>query len=129
MPATIHQEIVISASAQRIYDALLTSDQFSAFTGGRKAQIDRTPGGAFSCFDGMIAGRIVELIEGRRIVQAWRVGNWPDGIYSVARFELEPQGSGTRITFDQAGYPAEAREHLEAGWHKMYWEPLRAYLT
>jgi len=29
---------------------------------------------------------------------------------------------------DNAGFPADAAEHLEPGWHKMYWEPLKAYL-
>jgi hypothetical protein len=33
-----------------------------------------------------------------------------------------------RIVFDQAGFPEEARPHLEGGWAKMYWEPPARYL-
>jgi hypothetical protein len=40
-----------------------------------------------------------------------------------------PQGEATRLVFDQAGHPAEHQAHLEDGWQKMYWEPLRKYLS
>lgn len=42
----LHQEIEIQASSQRIYDALLDSKQFAAFT-GLPAEIDAKAGGAF----------------------------------------------------------------------------------
>ena len=129
MSASIHQVIQFTASAKRIYQALLDAKQFSQFTGGAPAQIDPAAGGAFSCFGGMIIGRNVELKPDARIVQAWRAGNWPEGVYSVVRFELTGEGAATTLTFDQSGFPEEQREHLDAGWHKMYWEPLKAYLA
>jgi hypothetical protein len=54
---------------------------------------------------------------------------WPDGIYSIARFELVAQGSGTRIIFDHTGFPPELAEHLASGWTENYWTPLRKYLS
>lgn len=126
---TIHQEITLAASPERVYAALTDAKQFSAWTGGAPAEIAREAGGAFSCFGGMIVGRQVELVPGRRIVQAWRAGNWPEGTYSIARFELSPDGDGTRLSFDQAGHPSAQQPHLEAGWIKMYWEPLNKYLA
>jgi activator of HSP90 ATPase len=128
MPNAIEQEVVLPASPKRVYDTLLDSRQFSEFTGA-PAEIGRDPGGAFSCFGGMITGRSIELISGQRIVQAWRVGNWPEGIYSIVKFELAAEGQGTRLNLRHTGYPEEGREHLESGWHKMYWEPLRKYLS
>jgi activator of HSP90 ATPase len=134
MSGPIHQEIVFKASAERIYDALLDSRQFSAFTGGAPAEISRDAGGAFSCFGGVITGRNVELWPNSRIVQAWRVGNWPDGVYSIVKFELQEQGSETRLVMDHAGFPEEMRAHLngehpDGGWHRQYWEPLKKYLA
>jgi activator of HSP90 ATPase len=132
MSGPIHQEIIFKASPGRVYDALLDSKAFSAFT-GRAAEIDRNPGGAFSCFGGVITGRNVELVPDQRIVQAWRVGNWPEGVYSIVKFELQAQGSETRLVMDHAGFPAELRAHLageqaDGGWHRQYWEPLKKYL-
>jgi uncharacterized protein YndB with AHSA1/START domain len=129
MSASIHQEVVIKASPQHIYETLTNSKQFSEFTGGAVADISPQPGGAFSCFGGMISGCNVELVPNRRIVQAWRAGNWPEGVYSIVRFELEPDGAETKIIFDQSGFPDESRTHLESGWYKMYWDPIRSYLA
>ena len=128
MSASIEQEVVIPASPRRVYEALTDAKTFSAFTGGKPAEIEGKAGGVFSCFGGMILGRNVELVPERRVVQAWRVANWPDGVFSIVRFELVPAGAGTKLSFFQAGFPDDARGHLEAGWHKMYWEPLRTYL-
>ena len=42
---------------------------------------------------------------------------------------LDSSGAGTRLTFEQSGFPDGQREHLDGGWSKMYWEPLRKYLS
>jgi activator of HSP90 ATPase len=101
--------------------SLLDARQFSAFSGGRAAEIDRTVGGAFSLFTGHIVGRNLELVSNRRIVQAWRAVAWPEGVYSIARFELQRRGSGTRVVFDHTGLPPALAEHLEGGWQENYW--------
>ena len=72
MAMTLHQEVRIPASPSRVYQALTDATTFSAFTGGATADIEATPGGAFSCFGGMIVGRNVELVPDRLVVQAWR---------------------------------------------------------
>ncbi len=123
----IHQEVDVKASPQRVYEALLESAQFSAFT-ARTAEIDRAVGGAFSLFNGHIIGRNVELVPNKRIVQAWRVVTWPEGLYSIARFELQPQGAGTHLVFDHTGFPDGERDHLAAGWEENYWTLLKKYL-
>ncbi len=128
MSKPIHQEIDFNASPKRIYEALMNDKEHGEFTGG-PARISRDVGGAFSCHGGMVVGRHVELIPNERIVQAWRIGDWDDGVYSIVRFELKEQGSETRLILDHAGFPEGAGEHLEGGWHKMYWEPLRDHLA
>ncbi len=127
MTHPIHQEITFDASPDRVYSALTDGRQFAAFSGA-PADNHGDAGGAFSGFGGHIVGRNVELEPGRRVVQAWRAASWSPGVYSIARFELNPAGSGTRLVFDQAGFPEGEGVHLEQGWHKMYWEPLRKYL-
>ncbi|SRR6266404_6814793 len=123
---TIHQEVDFNASPQRVYEALLDSKQFSAFS-GRAAEINREAGGEFSLFNGHIIGRNLELIPNTRIVQAWRVVDWPQGVYSIARFELTASGSGTHLVFDHKGFPEELRDHLAEGWEANYWSLLKKY--
>jgi activator of HSP90 ATPase len=88
------------------------------------APVPPAPGGEFALFGGMIHGRNIECVPGALLVQAWRAKNWEDGIYSVVRFALTPEGDTTRIVLDHAGYPDGTGEHLDAGWHPNYWEPL-----
>ena len=122
----IHQEITIKSSPAKIYSALTTSKEFSEVTGA-PADIVADEGGAFSCFGGQITGRNVELNANKMIVQAWRVGGWPKGVYSIVRFTLDKAGDETKVILDHSGFPDDAAEHLDGGWHKMYWEPLKAY--
>jgi activator of HSP90 ATPase len=129
MTKAIHQEEDFSAKPQRIYDALLDARQFSTLTGFPGAEIHPEVGAAFSLFGGHVVGRNLKLSPNRLIVQAWRAADWVDGIYSIARFELIGQNSGTRIRFDHTGFPSERAEHLEKGWREHYWTTLRKYLA
>ena len=123
---TIHQEIDFNVSPQPLYEALLDAKQFTAFS-GRPTEINREVGGAFSLFGGHIIGRNVELLPNQRIIQAWRVVTWPEGVYSIAKFELKPHGSGTRLVFDHTGFPEGLHDHLAEGWESNYWMLLKKY--
>jgi activator of HSP90 ATPase len=131
---TIHQETNFNVSAQRVYETLLSSKKFSDcikksfpdFT-AMSANIDSTVGGAFSLFGGHIIGRILEMVPNQRIVEAWRVVDWPAGVYSIAKFEFKPLGSGTQLIFDHVGFPEGLKEHLSVGWQQHYWDALTKY--
>jgi uncharacterized protein YndB with AHSA1/START domain len=129
MSDPIHQEIVFDASPERVYQVLTDAKQFSQMSGGAPTEITAEAGGSFSAFGGMISGRNLELVPNQRVVQAWRAGNWEPGVFSIARFELKPEGSGTRVVFDHSGFPAEHREHLAGGWKANYWDPLQKHLA
>ena len=128
MSESIHQEVVFKATPERVYQALMTSDQHSAFTGG-EAKISGEVGGAFSCHGGQVVGRNVELVDGQRIVQAWRIAAWDPGVYSIVRFELSAHEDGARLVMDHSSFPAGKGEHLASGWTERYWEPLKKYLS
>jgi activator of HSP90 ATPase len=123
----ICQERQFRAEPERVYEALLDSKKFSAFS-GPPAQIDATEGGAFSIFGGYISGRNIELLEGERIVQSWRPKSWDTGIYSNVRFELMRYGKDTKVVLYHTGFPEEHYDHLYEGWDKNYWAPLAKFL-
>jgi activator of HSP90 ATPase len=124
----IHQEISFPASPDRVYSALTDSRQFGELSGA-PAEISPTAGGPFSLFGGAVTGRNVELQPGKRVIQAWRAGDWEDGAYSIVHFELSAAGSGTRLVFDHTGFPEGEEEHLAAGWHTNYWDPMQKYFA
>lgn len=137
---SIHQEPSIKASRKRVFDVLVDTHQFDKMIhlgsgmdtvslGNKPTAISRELGGSFTIFGGHIVGRQIELVANERIVQCWRVVDWAPGIYSIARFELVNQGSGTKIVFDHTGFPQGLGKHLAEGWKSHYWEPLERLLT
>jgi uncharacterized protein YndB with AHSA1/START domain len=121
--ATIHQEVSLPAPPAQVYRALVDSKEFAKLTGA-PATGDSTEGAAFTAFGGHITGRHVDLVAGKRVVQAWRAKTWPEGLYSIARFELLPEGGGTKLVFDHTAFPEDMKEHLAEGWKANYWDNL-----
>jgi len=132
---SIHQEPLFKATPKQLYEALLDTKQFdkviqlsgvmsSGALGSKPTSISRDEGGPFTIFGGYIIGRQIELKPDERIVQAWRVGSWEPGVYSIAKFDLVQQGPETRIVFDHTGFPKGTADHLAAGWKAHYWVPL-----
>lgn len=137
---SIHQEPTFQADPRRIYQILLDAKQFdqivrlgaatqSGSISGAPVEISGQVGGAFKLFGGYITGRHLELVPNERIVQAWRVESWAAGEYSIVRFKLVEQGSGTKIIFDHKAFPAGLGQHLASGWKGNYWEPMEKYLA
>ncbi len=93
MCKTIKQRVKLNASPETIYDLLADSKKHSAVT-GRKASISRKIGGTFSAGGNDVSGINVDLVPGRRIVQAWRHRRFPDGIFSMAALTLTPTPDG-----------------------------------
>jgi activator of HSP90 ATPase len=137
----IHQEVTFKALRQRVYTALMNTAQFDKVThlgaamqgnsslGNQPTQISPELGGSFTLFGGHIIGRHLELVPGTRIVQAWRVADWDPGIFSVVKFQLADQGSGTKLIFDHVGFPQGLGQHLAEGWTGNYWQPLAKFLA
>lgn len=124
----IKQSITLNTTPENVYQALTTASQFSQFTGA-PADISHEEGGAFSCFGGQISGRQIELVPNKRIIQAWRAGPWPEGVYSIVKFDICQSDSSTIVELEHNGFPEGGEEHLESGWHKMYWDPLKSHFT
>jgi uncharacterized protein YndB with AHSA1/START domain len=129
----IHQEVVFKASRARVYQALTDAKQFSKVTDfsipGASTTISPEVGGAFSLFGGVISGRHIEMVPNERLVQAWRAAEWAPGVYSIAKFQLNESGAGTRLVFDHTGFPQGKAESLAEGWKSHYWGPLQKYLS
>ena len=136
----IHQEVVFKASPARVYRVLTNArlfDKVVVLSGALQAMKLQTShgtlsgreGDAFALFGGYITGRNIELTPGVRVIQAWRAGSWAPHIYSIVRFELVPNSGGTRLLFDQTGFPNAEATSLATGWQEHYWAPMAKVLA
>jgi len=117
----------IPASPDRIYRAWLDGAEHGAMTGG-DANADANIGSSFDAWDGYISGTNLELEPGRRIVQAWRTRDFPEGAPdSRLEIELTPDGEGTRIMLRHTDLPDGQGADYEEGWREHYFIPMRAY--
>jgi activator of HSP90 ATPase len=126
---TIKQKVRFKASAKVIYQLLADSRLHGAFT-RHKAVISKKVGGAFSVYSGYITGINVDLLPGKRIVQAWRAKDFPAGIFSMATFNLAAtRDGGTELVLTHRGVPKELIPGIEKGWREYYWNKMKHYLS
>ncbi len=124
----IEQKVLFNAPPKDVYDALLNGKKHSQFT-GEPAKIRAKAGAPFTCYGDYIKGFTLELETNKRIIQAWRGKDWPDGHYSVVTFALSNKPGGkTELHFTQIGVPADDYAEKNKGWRTHYWEPLKKFL-
>jgi len=129
MCKTIKQKVKFEASSKAVYKLLADSKLHSAFSGER-ANISTKVGGAFSAYSGYITGINVDLLPGKRIVQAWRAKDFPAGIFSMATFNLaETRDGGTELMLTHRGVPKDLIPGIENGWREYYWNRMKDYLS
>src|SRR4051812_480589 len=125
MCKTIKQKVKFRASPEWIYDVLADSRRHSQLT-GLKANISSKIGGPFSARSGQVKGINVDLVPGKRIVQAWRSKEFPEGIYSMAAVVLSRSKSGgTELVLTHRGVPKDLIPKVEKDWRKYYWDKIR----
>lgn len=120
---SIHQQAVIPADPQRVYQVLADAKALSALS-EKGGEAGLGEGEQFVAFDGNVTGRQVELVPGTRIVQAWRFPRWEPGQYSLVTFTLSAVDGGTRLAIDQYGEPEDWHDHIAANWPTFYFTPL-----
>ncbi len=126
MCKTIKHKVRFKAPPDTIYDLLANSRRRTEIT-GRKAVMSGKAGGKFSTDAGQVTGVNVDLMPGRRLVQAWRRKDFPEGIYSMAAITLAPTpGGGTELVLTHRGVPKHLLDQVEDYWRHVYWAPMRA---
>ena len=120
---------IFSVSPLELYNAWLESKKHSKMTGD-KAQIDPKIGGLFTAGDGYISGKNLELIPGKRILQAWRTTEFPpDSPDSKLELLFEPNEIGTKLTLIQTEIPDRQGDYYKDGWKEFYFDPMKKVLN
>jgi activator of HSP90 ATPase len=127
--ASIRQTVTFSASPLEVYNLIMDEKKHAAFTGS-EATMSTKVNGKFNVFDGYCHGYNIELVKGKKIVQAWHFAEdgWPDDHYSICTFNFEPVGDKTKLSFLQTDVPAHKAGSLKEGWREFYWDAMKAWL-
>jgi len=125
MCKTIKHKVRFKIPPEMIYDLLADSRKRTEVT-GRKAVMSDKVGGKFSTDAGEVTGVNVDLVPGRRLVQAWRRKDFPEGIYSMAAITLASTPSGgTELVLTHRGVPKHLLDQIEDYWRNVCWTPMK----
>ena len=119
--------VVLKSDPDLVYSSWLDTGAHGAMIGA-DALIDPTVGGKFAVWDGYITGHNIELIKGKKIVQAWRTTDFPkDAPDSKIEIDLESIPEGTRLTMKHTDIPDGQSAEYQAGWLDYYFEPMKDF--
>lgn len=125
MCKTIKQKVKFKDSPRIIYQWMTDSKKVTALT-GETAVISQKIGGPFTTMSGKVSGIIVDLEPAKRIVQAWRRNDFPEGIFSMASFTFnETNDGGTELILTHRGVPKELITDVEGSWRKNFWNKIQ----
>ena len=117
-----------NTTAEKIYNAWLSSEAHTAMTGG-EANITDQVGDKFSAWGEYITGKNLELTPCERILQSWRTNEFKeDEADSLLEILLTEVDGKTEITLNHSNLPAHG-EQYKKGWEDHYFQPMKAYFS
>jgi activator of HSP90 ATPase len=129
MTESIELSIILPVLPETIFNAWLSSEEHSAFTGSL-AKIDAKPGGQFSAWDGYILDKTIELNPYQCIIQSWRTTEFPqDSPDSRLVVMFTSVEGGTKVTLIHTEIPDGQGQSYYSGWEDFYFKPMMEYFT
>ncbi|ORZ19490.1 activator of Hsp90 ATPase [Absidia repens] len=120
----MNDDVEFQTSAHELYETLLDPQRVSAWSRG-PAKISREIGSSFELFNGNVSGKILELVPDKKIVQTWRLGAWPAGLYSTVTFDFDQGSDGVKLHIKQTGLPLGEEELTRNNWNGYYWRAIK----
>ena len=90
------------------------------------AQFSPNVGAHFSLFGGNISGQIVEVSAPNKLVQTWRVPQWPAGHHGTLTTELSQGDDSTKLDLILSGIPTGQEDSSQAGLENYYIRGLKS---
>ena len=117
---------IIPATPEEVYIAMTNPATIQLWS-GEEADMSIVPGSEFSLWEGSIAGKNIEFIEGKKIVQQWYFGDQEEP--SIVTIILHKNEKGTSAELRHTNIPDEAYEEIKEGWDEAYFGSLIDFYT
>ncbi|KAK7744381.1 Co-chaperone [Diatrype stigma] len=120
---TVTDQEEFRTTAAELYKTFTDPQRLAAFTRAPPKTFEGAKeGGKFELFDGNVAGEFLELVEPTKIVQSWRLNQWPAGHYSrqVIEFDQNDVDGVTVMRVTWSGVPVGQEEVTKRNWSEYY---------
>ncbi len=117
------------APASELYQTFTDPQRIAAFTRAAPKLFEGAKkGGKFELFGGNVSGEYLELIEPMKIVQSWRLEQWPKGHYSrlEINFDQNDVDNVTVMRVSWSGVPIGQEEVTKRNWGEYYVRSIKA---
>ncbi|OCX53327.1 ATPase [Mucilaginibacter sp. PPCGB 2223] len=108
---------IVGAPPEDVYNAITNPLSIQLWT-GEEAVMSTEPGSEFSMWEGSIAGKNLEFIDSKKIVQEWYFGDQSEA--SVVTIILHPHKDGTSAELRHTNIPDEDFNDISEGWDNAY---------
>lgn len=108
--------------AEQLYITFTDPQRVAAFTRAPPQQFEPCEGGAFSLFGGNVTGMFVGLTPPKKIVQKWRLKQWPEHHFSTLNIEFDQNDvdAVTVMRVEWTGVPVGQEEVTKKNWETYY---------
>ena len=116
------------ATPAEVFAALTNSTALAEWSG--EGNVSKRVGGAFTMFDGWVAGKVLTYKPGKELAYTWKTTEWPKAWSpSKVQYTFTATKTGTTVTLTHSNLPnaKEAKDH-RAGWTEHVFGPLEKFL-
>jgi activator of HSP90 ATPase len=120
---TINDTTEFRTTADELYATFTDPQRIAAFTRSPpKVFTGAQPGGKFELFGGNVSGEFTTLSEPTKLVQKWRLSQWPQGHYSTLsiNFDQDDVDKVTNMRVTWEGVPAGQEDVTKTNWENYY---------
>lgn len=121
--STVTDESEYRTTAAELYTTFTDPQRITAFTRSAPLVFEGArPGGKFELFGGNVSGEYTELESPTRIVEKWRLAQWPAGHYSTLKIQFKQNDvdAVTVMRVDWEGVPVGQEEVTKRNWGEYY---------
>jgi activator of HSP90 ATPase len=123
---TFKKSFKIKAEPSDVY-AALTNPYTIELWSGYPAQMNTEPGSEFSMWDGDIAGKNLEFIPDKKVVQEWYFGDQPEK--SIVSITISPDRENSIVTVEHSNIPDAEFNSIAEGWSEYYFEAISSFFN
>jgi len=102
---TLKDDIEFQTSADQLYQTFVDPQRVAAFTRAPPSEFEPREGGRFSLFGRNVEGQFKQLEKDKKIVQTWRLADWPKGHYSTLTLAFDQGTDSTVLRLSWDGVP------------------------
>jgi activator of HSP90 ATPase len=114
---TFKKAFKINAEPSDVYSALTNPFTIELWS-GYPAQMSEVPGSEFSLWEGDIAGKNIEFIRDRKVVQEWYFEGQPEK--SIVTITIQADREDSLVTVEHTNIPDNDFADIAEGWREYY---------